>query len=389
MLSSRRKLVALCGACVAFGLLVLAMSLALPAQGFRGDAGRTYSYVYSGVKSSSRDFVASICTEDSHALFGASSLSTPVKLVAQVPVGVFGAHDYGMQLVTIGESYDQSLWHAIAAGAYAPVLPQTKVAIIVTPNWFFDGGIDDGVFESRFSFSLYRDFCANEDVSGESRAYLEARLLEQGIEQDVVDAGMARTVVDEVNGFFYGMRDDLRLRNGLRQVRERGFVAADLPLAQPDFAALQAQALVDGRQGSSNNSWSFDNASWDADVAGREAQIEGALDFETLQDTPEYDDLAFFLRVCAEVGLEPLVILSPLNGYYYDWVGIEQPTREACYERIRAIVAESGAALADYGACEYEPYFLHDQVHFGWIGWACADQALYDFMGGGQDAQAS
>ena len=81
-------------------------------------------------------------------------------------------------------------------------------------------------------------------------------------------------------------------------------------------------------------------------------------------------------------GLEPLVIVAPLSGDYYDWVGVDAHARQSCYERILNIADKYGAKVADFTDREYERYFLHDMVHFGWTGWVDVDQALYEFAKG-------
>ena len=85
------------------------------------------------------------------------------------------------------------------------------------------------------------------------------------------------------------------------------------------------------------------------------------------------------LRACQEAGLEPLVIVSPLQGDYYDLVGVAAPVRRASYDHIIQICNSYGVRIADFSDREYERYFLHDQVHFGWTGWVDVCEAIYQF----------
>lgn len=107
--------------------------------------------------------------------------------------------------------------------------------------------------------------------------------------------------------------------------------------------------------------------SWPAPKKGRPTPI-----------TPEYEDLAFFLQVCREAGLEPLVAISPVSGPFFDLVGIDEAVRAQCYERIRAICEAEDVPMADFSDKEYEKYFLHDIVHFGWTGWVDVEEAIYN-----------
>lgn len=362
-----------------------ALEAMLPSQSYVGSS-MNYGYVYSGAKSSSVEFTRASQPSDSVVLFGSSELSTPATLIPQVPSKVFGGNDYGLNLALVGEAYDQSLWHAIAAGAYAHEngdMPK-KVAIIVSPTWFADGGLDDETFGMRFSYSLYREFCANPAISESSKKYLAQRLLEQGIDSDVVQAGMAEDIVARLNDLVYATMDDLRLRNQLREVRGSNTAISPIQTQedtdeQPDFDQLRDAALVDA-ESSSNNDWGYDSSFWDKNIAGRQDVLNGTQADETYSDTPEYEDLAFFLQVCRESGLEPLVIISPVSGEFFDLVGITPEVRQQCYDCIIQICEQADVPVADFSEKEYEKFFLHDIVHFGWTGWVDVEKAIYDYV---------
>ena len=103
---------------------------------------------------------------------------------------------------------------------------------------------------------------------------------------------------------------------------------------------------------------------------------------ETLTDTPEYDDLQCFLDVCRESGLDPYVIIMPVNGGWYDYVGLDRNARAQCYERVRVMCDEAGVECLDLSPYEYEPYYLRDIMHFGWLGWLDVEQGFMEFVKG-------
>lgn len=368
-----------------FAACFATLEMLLPSQSYVG-SGRNYGYVYSGAKSSSPDFALASSPEDSVLLFGSSELSTPESLIPQVPSAVFGQNDYGLDLQFIGEAYDQSLWHAIAAGAYASRLgeDQRKVAIIVSPTWFADGGLDGETFKMRFSYSLFREFCDNPAISDSSKRYLAQRLLEQGLDEATVAAGLGGNVVADLNDWVLGAISDLQLRADLGDVRPMGMPAKEQTSeepAKPDFESMRADAVLDAEQ-SSNNDWGYDADFWSKNIDGRQDILRDTQANETYQDTPEYEDLAFFLQVCKEAGLEPMVIISPVSGPFFDLVGLNEETRRACYDRILSICENADVPVADFSDKEYEEYFLHDIVHFGWTGWLAAEEAIYDHVKG-------
>lgn len=358
--------------------------LAFPQQA-ESDAETDYGYVYSGVKSASVPFVEASMTDESLLMFGSSEFSTPASIVPQVPAAVFGGNDYGLRLMLIGEAYDQSLWHAIALGAYAQAgVPRDKVAIIVGPGWFVDGGMDAETFQTRFSYALYAGFCANEAIPDDTKAYVRDRLLSLGIDETQVQANAGSLPQDALNAAVFGAIDDVKARQGLVDVRAEGMPLADAAMAKtPDFAAMREQALADGAAMSSTNDWGVEDSFYTKRLEPALADAEGSRADETYSDTPEYDDLACFLDIAEACGIDVLVVIGPVMGPYYDHIGITADTRATCYDRIRELSAGYGnVQLADFSDREYEKYFLYDIVHFGTVGWTDVNEAVYQFAMG-------
>ncbi len=374
------RLIAFAGG-VAIALVVVAgYSVALPAQS-EHDKSVDYGYVYSGTKSSSVDFVRANLRDDSLLVLGSSEFSTPARQVPQVPCQVIGAHNYGLRLMLVGEAFDQCLWHSIAIGALSDGgLPHNKVALIVGLGQYTDGGLDNASFGERFSYPLYEAFCANEAVPEEARSYVRRRLEEQGIDETTLRAASSTDLLSSVDGHVFDAMGDLRLRNDLDDVRSQGIPMAQGTLEQPDWDAMRAEALATAQTMSTTNDWGAEDEFYTTQLGPALDSLAGARAGETYTDTPEYDDLGCFLDVCDACGVQPLIVIEPVMGPYYDHIGINHETRTAAYQRIRDVVAaHPSARLADFSDREYEKYFLFDIVHFGWTGWIDAQRALYEF----------
>ena len=119
--------------------------------------------------------------------------------MAQCPQAVFGENVTGVDLTYVGEAYDQSLWQAIAAGAYAGEAKNKKVMIVVSPQWFFKGNGDQGKFASKFSYELYRRFANNPSISDETKAYVRSRVEALGVDAKTTAAVNRDTVLDAAN----------------------------------------------------------------------------------------------------------------------------------------------------------------------------------------------
>ena len=380
---SVRRLIAVVAAAVVAACALAGVSFALPAQE-SADPALEYGYIYSGVKSESRDFTLAASHDDTHFLFGSSELATWPDTVSTAPDNVLPAYDCGYQFMYIGEAYDQDLWMAIAAGAYADGMPNKKLGIIISAQWFFDGGLEPGIFKMRFSYPLYDAFCRNSAISDETKAYVAKRLEDEGVDQAFIDAARQTLPQDSINNVAFDAMGDLRLRQSLPgaviEAKPR-----TTPTEKPDFDALRAQALAEAPAKCYNNDMAVFSGYWDETVAPKYDALAGSMSDETLTATTEYGDFQCFLDVCRETGLEPYVIVMPVKGQWYDHLGLSREVRAAWSERIDAICAEAGVECLNLTAHEYDPYYLRDVMHFGWLGWVDVEEAFMHFVEGGSE----
>lgn len=364
---------------VAIALVVGGVYCALPRQSDVADQTRLYDYVYSGTKSESVDFTTTNMSDDGILTFGTSELYISSPLVNQCPQKVFGESVSGVDMTYVGEAFDQSLWQAIAAGAYAPSSKNRKVVLMLSPQWFFKGNGQQSKFSSKFSYQLYKGFLENDSISDDTKAYVRQRLEALGVEGTQIAAANDDTFVDAINDAAYQFSNDLRIRSKIdalvkgspknSQVRSAGE-----PTGEPNWDVLLSDAQAQGEQSCTNNDYGIHDAYWDKNSQYKSEQNQ---DFAHADD--EWADFQCFLKVCKEAGLEPLVVILPMHGSWYDEMGVTSDTRAQFYDQARSLCDEAGVAYADFSSCEYEKYFLCDTVHPGWIGWVRIEHAVYDF----------
>ena len=350
----------------------------LPSQG-QADNLRLYDYVYSGPKSENVDFTLANMSADGYLTFGSSEFYISKSLVRQCPQVVFGENVTGVDMTFIGEAYDQSLWHAVAAGAYGHRVKNRKVALIVSPQWFFKGGGDQKKLPSKFSYLLYRGFCRNPLLSAETRAYVRSRLLALGIDADKLAAANRDTPLDAINDLAFTTTAEMRNRTKLPHVIEQaplknGFKQKGTWTGEPHWNDLLSQAQADGAAATTSNEYGIYDKYWEKNKGYAPEQHQNFAEADS-----EYDDLTCFVRVCKESRLEPLLVILPLHGAWYDKQGVDAATRAVFYQRVRDMCVAQDVAYADFSSCEYEKYFLCDTVHPGWVGWVRIEQSFYDF----------
>lgn len=364
---------------VAIVLVAGGVCCALPRQSDVVDQTRLYDYVYSGTKSESVDFTTTNMSDDGILTFGTSELYISSPLVNQCPQKVFGESVSGVDMTYVGEAFDQSLWQAIAAGAYAPSSKNRKVVLMLSPQWFFKGNGQQSKFSSKFSYQLYKGFLENDSISDDTKTYVRQRLEALGVEGTQIAAANDDTFVDAINDAAYQFSNDLRIRSKIdalvkgspknSQVRSAGE-----PTGEPNWDALLSDAQAQGEQSCTNNDYGIHDAYWD-----KNSQYKSEQNQDFVHADEEWADFQCFLKVCKEAGLEPLVVILPMHGSWYDEMGVTSDTRAQFYDQARSLCDEAGVAYADFSSCEYEKYFLCDTVHPGWIGWVRIEHAVYDF----------
>ncbi len=374
------------GGFLSLAVVGAAVMCALPRQTDQADSTRLYDYVYSGTKSESVDFTTTNMSDDGILTFGTSELYISMPLVNQVPQKVFGESVSGVDMTYVGEAFDQSLWQAIAAGAYADSTKNRKVVLMLSPQWFFKNNGQESKFSSKFSYTLYKSFLNNAAISDDTKSYVRSRLQALGVDEKQIAAANDDSFVDAINDEAYQLTNDLRIRSKLNALvqgspKKAATRTAGQDTGEPDWDALLDDAQQQGEQSCTNNDYGIYDGYWEKNSQYRSEQGQ---DFTHADD--EWADFKCFLRVCKESGLEPLVVILPMHGTWYDNVGVDSNTRAQFYEQAREICDDAGAAYADFSSCEYEKYFLCDTVHPGWIGWVRIEHAVYDFASNRDDA---
>jgi len=86
------------------------------------------------------------------------------------------------------------------------------------------------------------------------------------------------------------------------------------------------------------------------------------------------------LDVLKEAKAKPLFVSVPVNGYWYDYMGLSKKDREGYYKKIKQQIEKEGFPVLDLSSHEYDPYFLKDTIHLGYKGWLPIDKAIIEFV---------
>ena len=125
-----------------------------------------YQNVKFGVLSESDDLNKVLFSEDTLLVMGSSEFNPSSSIeMNSFPLTLYKRENYDFNLVLLGQGHTQSLWHAIELGAIADNIQNKKVVLIVSPQWFTEGGIAPEGFASLFSSKTYYEALKNEKIS--------------------------------------------------------------------------------------------------------------------------------------------------------------------------------------------------------------------------------
>lgn len=322
-------------------------------------------------------------------LFGSSELDS---WVGQNPMYWFPNTELSSQVTLIGHAYMQDLLHAMKAGT--PNFGKgEKAAIVVSLQWFMGQDIDRNGFGANFSELQFYDTMGNSKLSLETKETICRRTAEllSGIEgyedikvyTELYGSGTGRAFLAAMKPYYSGKRYFLGLKDKWETykllktveeaVKEQEGGQSSVREANWEQEFLNAEA--EGQYFCTNNAFYVEDSYYDTNLKDQIEELENCSTEELLQGR-EMEDYELFLQVCKENGVEPYLIFMCTNGWYYDYLGIDQERRNELYDKLEEKAKEYGFSYLRLSDHEYEPYFMVDVMHLGWKGWLYVDKAL-------------
>ena len=106
--------------------------------------------------------------------------------------------------------------------------------------------------------------------------------------------------------------------------------------------------------------------------------LNGYLKGNDALSSVEMNDFKFFLSVCKDLDIKPYIIMPPVNGWYYDYLGLSKEERDQYYNKIDNLSKEQGLDVLDLRNYEYKQDFLIDVMHLGEEGWLKVSEGIYN-----------
>lgn len=328
-------------------------------------------------------------------LYGSSELLSPARETAGA---FFRSAPTGFQASPVGKVGTTPLIMLQELAALGPDLRGKKIAISLSAVWFVVSDMTQYTYEGNFS-----QFAASELVFGNT--------LDFDLKRDIANRMLlfpGTMKKSPLLGFALG-----RLASG--RPLDRTIFCALWPLGkvqntildlQDHFAALH-YILCEPKPAASLHPQMLDwpsllaKASEKASASekqkvmlpGTEKQTvvrrSDAWFLQCLNEANQWRDLELLLRVLTQIHARPLLLSMPMDGPFYDEVGISRSVRESYYDRMRAVAHRYNFALEEFEQHDEDLTFLvhrGQQIrpvaspHLTEKGWMVYDRVLDNFF---------
>ncbi len=147
-----------------------------------------------------------------------------------------------------------------------------------------------------------------------------------------------------------------------------------------DWPGLMSRAEHEAERRGSGHPFGFWNTRSDDIQQSKPFSGRGAVG-DVLPRSAEWTDLEILLRALRELDARPLILSPPLNGAFYDSLGIPYSLRQTYYRGLSELAGQYGARLVDFADHDADQYFTIDLwFHLSHKGWVYYDQAIDEFF---------
>ena len=294
-------------------------------------------------------------------------------------------------LMQVGGGFFQNVIQASTLASLEPIMTQKKVAIIESLPWFDQKGMRQDAFESRVSKEHVYYTLMNPKLSKETKLKFINRVLELSeknesltstferykrvlvegegsqIDEFMIQMELAKFSVNVVQAFY----DEQSLES---------FPSKGSAMPDYNWDEVLAKNEEQAKKDTQSNKYHFDDWYYKKQIADKLESLKDSNATFKYTESPEYEDFKLFLQIAKELGVEVLVITFPVNGPWYDYIGIDASQRNAFSTKINEIVKEAGVKQVDLTSHDYDPYYIWDATHPGWKGWPLVEKELVKFF---------
>jgi D-alanine transfer protein len=296
----------------------------------------------------------------------------------------------GFQLSPVGGGGTTPLIMLQKIGALGSRLRGKKLAISLSPNWFFATKpgwqayagtfspmtATEMVFGSSLDFGLKREIAAR---MLECPSTLEERPLLKFALSRLASGGWIDRIVfyalwpaGKAQSLLFELQDHLAALDYIRHQKKPVPRLHTETVDWPELIAKASKARASDA-GRIQNAPAFDRQ---IPRGSRDAAFKNGIN-----TSPAWIDLELLLRGLARAHAQPLILSMPVPGDFYEHAGVSRSARNDYYTKLRALVERYHFPVVEFQAHDEDPAFLiRHASHLTAKGWVYYDRALDDFF---------
>ena len=344
-------------------------------------------YNFEFTKYKGRDILKDNIDDKTLVVLGSSELGR----VSEHPFHIKQLFNYDdFHIMAIGGGNFQNIIQASMLGSLGNDFPKQKFILSESFIWFDQIGMNPKAFLSRVSNEHVYYTLINPKISKETKEKFMKRVLELSKDNKNVHETFERykrrlvdhkgTIVDDwlikmdVEKFALNNKISFYFTGNVTPIPSSGPITPNY-----DWKELQNKYLNDAKVRTEGNDFGIEKRYYASEIQNRLEKLKNSAAKYKYDISTEYDDYALVLQMAKEMGLEVEVVNFPINGKWYDYIGIGPEQRAIYSKKLTEITESFGYKIMDLTSKEYEPYYMYDTVHPGWKGWPEVAEEMLKF----------
>lgn len=350
-------------------------------------------YTVSDLKDKNSEILLSNITENTLVLMGSSELFVTNQKEYH-PKQVLNFSDFN--IMQIGEVDSQNIIHASILGSIGEIIPNKKVVLIESIQWFNRDGFVSQKLSNKISKEHVYRTMTNPKIKQETKKKFIERLIELSVDDTELNNTFktykAAFVDGEFNPFIplsasvEAYLYSLKNRMLFYERREKENLALNSGSAYSiDWENLEKSEIQKNKTTTNNNQYGIDNEYYLRFIKDKYENLKNSHNINndpgyTDLNSAEYTDMELFLEIAKDIGVEVLVTVFPVNGKWFDYTGFTSERRKQTYTKILEITKPYNIEVYDASQLEYEEDYMYDPIHIGVKGWINLQKRLLEFQ---------
>jgi D-alanine transfer protein len=293
----------------------------------------------------------------------------------------------------VGESGISTIHHILKIVDLGNAIRNRKIVFLVEPLYFITGNPHSYKIDRGFSALHVYHFLFKSQMNRNLKTEIAKSLLKSGkfygdpilmcLLRNVTKKHPNKIIQEFIGPIGYGILVFLEQMDRINAyqliISQHSTPTQTVQNGELIWNDLMMRAEKDGEKACQSNDFSISDSRYNEHIRYHLNSSRNEAQNNKFLSLGQLNDFQVLLTLCKEFDLKPLFIIEPVNGFWYDYMGLPKKVRYQFDSQITRMIRKAGFSYADFSSHEYEKYFLRDTKHIGWKGWVYIDQAMDRF----------